>query len=407
MKNPFKRLFEKKAGDPYSVLKEFLSQYEAKSGVRVNHSTALRAVTAMACARVIAEGLAQVPVKVYRSSPGGGREVARDHPLNDVISRRPNEWQTSFDYREMSGLHLVLAGGAYAYINRVRGKITELIPYQPSDVQVDRVGSYIKYKLRIRESEWMPVSAEDVLHIRGPSWNGWMGLDGVDLAREAIGLSIATELHGSRLFKNGAKPGGILHSDVTNLEADQRKAIRDSWEEVQGGAENAHKTAILWGGLKWMSTAQDNDSAQFLETRAFQVEEVCRSFRVMPIMVGHSDKAATYASSEQMFLAHVVHTMGPWYARVEQAYDAQLLTQGERDQGYYTKHTVSGLLRGAHKDRAEYYAKALGAGGSPAWMTQDEVRGLEEMNPKGGAAGDLPIATNVGGSNPGVTDATH
>lgn len=405
MKNPFKRFFDKKASDPYSVLKEFLRQYESQSGVRVNHSTALRAVTAMACARVIAEGLAQVPVKVYRSIPGGGREVARDHPLNEVLTHRPNEWQTSFDYREMAGLHLVLAGGTYAYINRVRGEVKELIPYQPSDVQVDRVDGDIKYKFRVRETEWMPVPSEDVLHIKGPSWNGWMGLDGVDLAREAIGLSVATELHGSKLFKNGAKPGGVLHSDVPNLTEDQRKQIRASWEEVQGGTENAHKTAILWGGLKWMSTAQDNDSAQFLETRAFQVEEVCRAFRVMPIMVGHSDKAATYASSEQMFLAHVVHTMGPWYARVEQAYDAQLLTPQERADGYYTKHTVAGLLRGAHKDRAEYYAKSLGAGGSPAWMTQDEVRELEELNPKGGIAGDLPVATNVGGPQPGEDDA--
>ena len=405
--NLFKRLFQRKAIDPGGVLREFLAQYQAKSGVAVNHATALRAVTAMACARVIAEGIAQVPLKLYRSREGGGRDVAREHPLHSIISGRPNAWQTSYDWREMAGLHLVFAGYSIAFINRVRGEVVELIPYEPNDVRITREDNGTRYALRTNARTWQPVSADEILHLRGPTWNGWQGLDGVDLAREAIGLSIATEEHGARLFKNGASPQGVLHSDATSLTADQTKMIRDSWENAHQGSENAHKTAILWGGLKWMSTTQANNDAQFLETRAFQVEETCRGFRVMPVMVGHSDKATTYASAEQMFLAHVVHTMGPWYARLEQGLDAQLLTEEERRAGYYVKFTVAGLLRGAHKDRSEYFAKALGAGGSPAWMTQDEVRDLEEMNPMGGTASDLPVATNVGGTAPtGDNNAT-
>ena len=388
---------EQKADDAMSVLREFLQQYQAKSGVAVNHITALRAVTALACARVIAEGLAQVPLKVYRSRKSGGRDVARDHPLHNVIAHQPNEWQTSYDWRETAGLHMVFAGNEIAYINRVRGEVVELLPYAPSDVRMERVGMETRYQLKTGNDSWTTVPAQDILHLRGPSWSGWKGLDGVDLAREAIGLSLATEEHGSRLFKNGAQPGGLIYSDgITTLTKEQRDLLRDSWQESHGGGSNAHKTAILWGGLKWMSTAQQNDQAQFLETRGFQVEEVCRAFRVLPVMVGHSDKAATYASAEQMFLAHVVHTMGPWYARIEQAADIQLLSKQERAAGYYTKFSVSALLRGAHKDRAEYFAKALGAGGSPAWMTQDEVRDLEELNPMGGSASELAIATNVG-----------
>lgn len=391
----------RKADDSWSVLREFLQQYQAKSGVAVNHTTALRAVTALACARVIAEGLAQVPLKLYREIPEGGREPAKDHPLYDVLAKRPNDWMTSFDWREQAGLHMVFAGYHVAWVNRVRGKVVELLPYQPSDVKIERLGAETIYKLRTGEAQWTTVPAKDILHLHGPSWNGWKGLDGVDLAREAIGLALATEEHGARLFKNGAMPGGLIYSDGTaTLTKEQRDALRESWQESHGGGSNAHKTAILWGGLKWMATAQQNDNAQFLETRKFQVEEVCRSFRVLPVMVGHSDGSQAYASVEQMFLAHVIHTMGPWYARLEQNYDAQLLTKEEREAGYYTKHNVSALLRGAHKDRAEYYSKALGAGGSPAWMSPDEVRGLEELNPMGGAAAQLPVATNVGGSAP-------
>jgi phage portal protein BeeE len=120
----------------------------------------------------------------------------------------------------------------------------------------------------------------------------------------------------------------------------------------------------------------------------------------MPIMVGYSDKAATYASAEQMFLSHVVHTLSPWYARVENSADVHLLTKKERASGLYFKFMAAGLLRGAAKDRAEYYAKALGAGGSPAWMAPDEVRALEELNPFGGDAAKLPVATNVPATTP-------
>jgi HK97 family phage portal protein len=140
--------------------------------------------------------------------------------------------------------------------------------------------------------------------------------------------------------------------------------------------------------------------AQHLETRKFQIEEVCRFFDVMPIMVGYSDKATTYASAEQMFLAHVVHTLSPWYARIEQSADVNLLTEKERASGLYFKFVPAGLLRGAAKDRSEYFAKALGAGGGPAWMTQDEVRALEELNPFGGEASRLPPRSGTPPTDP-------
>ena len=140
----------------------------------------------------------------------------------------------------------------------------------------------------------------------------------------------------------------------------------------------------------------NNTDLQYIETRKFQVEEICRAFGVMPIMVGYSDKTATYASAEQMFIAHVVHTMGPWYVRIENSANMNLLSKSDRASGLYVKFIVNGLMRGAAKDRAEFYSKALGAGGGPAWLTQDEVRELEEYNPMGGNAGILREPSNVG-----------
>ena len=377
----------------------------SKSGANVTWQTALQVSTSLACARVIAEGLAQVPFKVFQDIDGKKR-VATEHPAYNLLAVKPNDWQTSFELREQIGLHLVFCGGAYIFKNIVGGRVVELLPYEPQNVTVKRSGWDLKYQVRTADGRVIDIPAEQMWHIRGPSWNGWMGLEAVKLAREALGLALATEEHAGRMFSNGARVGGVLSTDGS-LKEDQVRALRESWERTQGGNANAFKTAILWGGLKWAPMAMQNDQAQLTEQRRLQVEEICRSFRVMPIMVGFSDKTATYASAEQMFLAHVVHTLGPWYGRIEQSADINLLSEKDRADGYYTKHMPQGLMRGAHKDRADYYAKALGSGGSPAWMTQDEVRALEELNPMGGDAAELPKPTNVGGTPPkGDNNAT-
>jgi len=377
----------------------------SKSGARVSWQTALQVSTALACARVIAEGLAQVPFKVFQDVDGKKR-VATDHPAYNLLAVRPNEWQTSFELREQIGLHLVFCGGAYIWKNVFRGEVVELLPYEPQNVTVKRSGWDLQYEVKTDEGKIIPIPADQMWHIRGPSWNGWMGLESVKLAREALGLALATEEHAARMFSNGARVGGVLSTDGS-LKPDQVKDLRESWERTQGGNSNAFKTAILWGGLRWSPMGMQNDHAQLVELRRLQVEEVCRALRVMPIMVGATDKTATYASAEQMFLAHVVHTLGPWYGRVEQSADVNLLTESDREKGYYTKFMPQGLMRGAHKDRAEYYAKALGSGGSPAWMTQDEIRALEELNPMGGMAAELPKPTSVGGTPPkGENDAS-
>lgn len=381
------------------LARELLASAAARSGVSVNWKTALQATTALACARVIGEGLAQVPLKLHKARKSGGSDVAYDHPLHSLVHDAPNSDTTSYEWRETAGMHLVFAGNTYAYKARsTGGQVVELLPTEPGIVLAKRGNDRrIRYELRMPDGTTKSIDTDDMLHIPGPSWDGWQGLDGVRLAREAIGLSLAAEEHNSRMFSNGARPSGVLSTD-NNLNKDQLELLRDSWQESQGGLANAYKTAILFGGLKFMPTSMQNDHAQMVELRGQQVEEVCRAFRVLPIMVGHADKAATYASAEQMFLAHVVHTMGPWYARVEQRLNAGLLTAKDRIDGYFFRFNVAGLLRGSHEARANYFSKALGSGGSPAWMSQDEVRDYEDLNPMGGTAALLPVATNVGGT---------
>lgn len=387
----------KSATTTQDLYKELLSRASVKSGVAVNYKTAMEASTALACASVIAEGIAQVPFKLFKERSGGGMDAAKDHSMYDLLANKPNEWQTSFEMREQVGFHLAFMKNAYVFkVRGLRGQVVELLPFEPNVVTVKRSKDWGRtYLVTTFGGGQIEVPAKDMWHLRGLSWDGISGIPGVRLAREAIGLALATEEHGARMFSNGAKPSGVLSTDGT-LKDDQIKLLRDSWEQAQGGNSNAYKTAILFGGLKFQPMAMTGVDAQHLEQRRFQVEEICRFFRVMPIMVGHADKSATYASAEQMFLAHVIHTMMPWYTRIENSADVNLLSDNERIRdSYYFKFMASALLRGSHKDRSEYFKAALGAGGSPAWMTQDEVRAMEEMNPMGGEAQKLPIATNV------------
>jgi HK97 family phage portal protein len=378
--NFFKRSERKSAlVDSAELWREILGQASSKAGIPINYRTVLQLTTAQSCARVIAEDIAQLPFKLFKDRKEGGSDPADTHPVYDLIKTKPNDWQTSFEMREQIGLHLVLMNNAYVHINRVRGQVVELLPLEPQLVTLTRKDNETAYSIRLENGQSKIVPKADIWHLRGPSWNGWQGLDGIRLMREAIGLALALEEHGSRMFSNGATVGGVLSTE-SNLTTDQVKALRESWEARQQGVNNAYKTAVMWGGMKWQPMGSPNDTAQFLETRRFQVEETCRAFKVMPIMVGHSDKTTTYASAEQMFLAHLRNTMGPWLTRIEQSADCNLLTDDERKAGYHTKFMRNAYLASVAKDRSEFYAKMYGIGG----MNPNEIRALEDMNPYDG-----------------------
>jgi HK97 family phage portal protein len=386
------RGFEKKSGGSRILTSRDLLDLlttggTSSAGPSVNWKSALAVTTVLACTKVIGDGLSQVPWKLHRKDERG-RSEAVDHPLADVISRRPNEWQTSFELRETMALHVVLTGNAFAYLNRSRtGELLEILPYEPGFVSVKQERDLsLSYEFRMADGARVTVPRENVWHLRGPSWSGWLGLDATRLARDAIGLSMAIETGQARAHRDGLKQSGT-YSVEGPLDIDQHTKLMD-WLN-KWTAENAGKPLVLDRGAKWLATQMSGVDAQTIETRKHQVEEICRAFRVMPIMVGQADKAATYASAEQMFIAHVVHTLLPWYERWQQSADVNLLTKDERRQGFYTKLNPAALLRGAAKDRGEYFAKALGAGGQKPWMTADEVRALEELNPIGGHAGEL------------------
>jgi len=372
------------------LFKQVYGTRETRSGQTVNVKTALEATAVLACVRVIAEGVAQSKIKFYTAGDRPARIY--QHPVLDLLTWKPNEFQTAFAFIETVLIHAVLAGNAYIFVNRVGSdrRARELLPIEPNRVTVERLPDMtLRYTVRDDAGQSRVVPSDAIWHVRGPSWNGWMGMDAVHLAREAIGLATATEAKHASMHKNSPDLSGVYAVEGKLNEA-QFKLLRD-WIVRNTTGDLAGSPLILDNGAKWISQQMKGVDAQHLETRKFQVEEICRAFRVIPMMAGYSDKTATYASAEQMFIAHVVHTLTPWATRLEQSAERNLLAE---DEEIDIRFDMRSLMRGSAADRAAYISKALGSGGSQAWMRIDEAREEDSLEWMDGTD-RLPEPTNV------------
>lgn len=346
----------------------------------VTEETALRLSPVMCAVRVISEGIAQLPVKVFRDVQENGRTVRRlasDAPVYQVLHRRPNAWMTSFEWRELMTMHAALMGSGYSIINRVNGRVDELIPVMPGAVTIEFDGAEVRYRVSA-EGKTAVYPREDIFHLRGPSMDGVTALPIVRMAAASIGLAQSLEGAQTTLAGNGGRPSSILSNEGEgDLTPERRASVAEIWRRTFGPG-GPGGTAVLDKGWKFTPMTMSSVDMQHIESRKMQIEEIARVFRVQPIMLMQADKAATYASAEQMFIAHVIHTLGPWIERWEHAMDRDLLDGGEQ---LYSHLEVKGLMRGSSKDRAEFYARALGTSGAQGWMTPNEIRALEEMDP--------------------------
>lgn len=367
----------------------FLLGLESKAGVSVTWSTALQVTTMWACCRAVGEGLAQSRLRLMRSRKNGrGADVATDHALHQLVFLRPSAGQTAFGLIETLIFHLMLVGNAYVFINRVGGdRIHELLLLDPGHVRVTHnADRTIDYDVAGEGGTYRRMPRGSIWHLRGPSWNGWMGMEAVKVAREALGLSLALEASHAELHKNGIKPSGF-YSIEGELEEQQFPQLAKWLKRFAAAGDMAGMPMILDRGAKWLTQQMSGVDLQHLETRRFQIEEVCRAARVMPIMVGQSDKTATYSSSEQMFLAHVIHTLSPWAGRIEQSAAVGLLTDAEILEGLFFLFNLSVMMRGDYKGRQE----GLQIQRRNGVISANEWRALENMNPREDDGGDQYI----------------
>ena len=374
MKNPFSCLFHPrdKPTDVVSAAPVFYFGTSG-SGKAVNARTAIQMSTVYACVRVIAETIASLPLHVYESNEGGSAKAV-EHPLYHLIHDEPNPEMTSFVWRETMLTHLLLWGNSYSQVIRNgRGQVVGLYPLLPDYMEVDRDSKgVLTYKYTNAEgvSRWL--RPEDVLHIPGLGFDGIIGYSPVAMEKNAIGLGISAEEYGNKFFSNGARPSGILtHPNTVKDPA----ALRASWNAAYGGTSNASRVAVLEEGMTFTPLSMPNNEAQFLETRRFQVEEICRIYRVPPHMVGDLSRA-TFSNIEHSSIDFAVLTIRPWLVRIEQAMNRALFPDREKGR-FYVQFNLDGLMRGDYKSRMEGYAIARQNG----WMSANDIRELENQNP--------------------------
>ncbi|NCD09367.1 MAG: phage portal protein, partial [Negativicutes bacterium] len=343
----------------------------SSSGKTVNERTALQTAIVYACVRVLSETIASLPFHTY-SYTLNGKEKAIDHPIYHLLHSEPNPEMTSFVFRETLMGHLLLWGNAYAQIIRDgRGRVIGLYPLLPNKMVVNRNNQGQLYYQYEKDGQTYYLSRYEVLHIPGLGFDGLIGYSPIAMAKNAIGMAIATEEYGAKFFANGANPGGVLeHPGVVKDPA----RIRESWNAVYQGSSNAHRVAVLEEGMKFQSIGIPPEQAQFLETRKFQINEIARIFRIPPHMVGDLEKSS-FSNIEQQSLEFVMYTLDPWVVRWEQAVQRALFSESEKRQ-YFVKFNVDGLLRGDYGSRMNGYA----VGRQNGWLSANDIRELENMN---------------------------
>ena len=349
------------------------------AGKLVTERSAMQMTAVYSCVRILAEAIAGLPVHLYRYTDDGGKEKALDHPLYLLLHDEPNPEMSSFVFRETLMTHLLLWGNAYAQVIRNgRGEVIALYPLMPNKMTVDRDSKgqlYYEYMRSTDEAggknETVILPPSDVLHIPGLGFDGLVGYSPIAMAKNAIGLAIATEEFGSKFFANGAAPSGVLEHPDT-IKDPQR--VREAWQTQFGGSQNSGKIAVLEEGMKYTPISISPEQAQFLETRKFQINEIARIFRVPPHMLADLEKSS-FSNIEQQSLEFVKYTLDPWVIRWEQSIQRTLLTPSEKKE-YFVKFNVEGLLRGDYQSRMTGYATARQNG----WMSANDIRELENLD---------------------------
>ena len=350
------------------------------AGKSVSERSAMQMTAVYACVRVLSEAVAGLPLHIYRYTSKGSKEKATDHPLYFLLHDEPNPEMCSFVFRETMMTHLLLWGNAYAQIIRNgKGEVMAIYPLMPSRMTVDRNERgelYYQYQLSRDDAQTMKGSSvilkpSDVLHIPGLGFDGLVGYSPIAMAKNAIGLSIATEEYGSKFFANGATPGGVLEHPGT-LKNPAR--VRESWNQAFGGSVNSNRVAVLEEGLKYTPITIAPDQAQFLETRKFQLNEIARIFRVPPHMIGDLERA-TFSNIEHLSLEFVKYSLDPWLVRWEQSM-ARVLFNDDEKRDYFIKFNVDGLLRGDYQSRMSGYSVGIQNG----FLSPNDVRELENMD---------------------------
>lgn len=376
--------FQRRNASFESLLRSFFGTSDSEA-ISVTPDSSLRCTTVFACVRVRAESIAQCPFIVYQQS-GDIKQRARDYWLYPLLHDQPNEWMTAYEFWELVEVCLCLRGNFFALIIRVGGEVKELVPIHPDKVTVNISDNRVlTYTI---EGNGTPYPASRILHIKGLSLDGYVGLNPIQYQRESIRLAMTTQRHGERIFTNGARPGGIL--TVPENTGDEEMAfLKKEWDDKFTNG-NLYSTAILPAGITWSALGMNGVDAQFIETRKYSRTEICSIFRVPPHKVMDLERA-TFTNIEHQSL-EFQQSLLPEFRRIEGCIKRDLIPAEERTD-YFGEFLADSIVRADLKTRMESYSLGIAS----RVINPNEARAKENMNPYPG--GDEY-------SNPNVTPGT-
>ena len=359
--------------------------YGTKSGIYVSNDNSDAASTVFACIDILSGTLASLPLMLYqRLGEDGGKKPASNHNVYDLIHTQPNQYQTAYQFIRLMQAQVLKYGFSCAY-KEMNGlnEVINLLPLKSNQMQIGMNDQrQIEYTYTIPKNDALGRIQQQIVI---PSEYIWQVTDymtdlvtpksRITLARESIGLHLAAEQYGGQFFGNSAVTSSVLKHPM-KLKEDARTNLKKSLAEFQ--TTKRFSTMVLEEGMDFQTIGLPNRDSQFLETRTFQVKEIARWFNVPLVLLGEADKSATYASAEQFFLSFAMHTILPWCVNWEQTIAKDLLTPKERKK-YFAEFKMEGLMRGDLSSRYNAYKIAREWG----WMSANDIRRLENMNPLG------------------------
>lgn len=352
------------------------------SGHSVTADTTMQRSAAWACVRLNARTIGSLPIKVYERTSDGSRREARDHALSSLLRESPNVDQTPMEFWEGLTTALNLRGSAYAEKHWIGSRIVAVTPLDPDRLTVYRTPSgERRYKVFSATGPMRDLGAREIFHLRGFGAGGDNGLSPIGYGRQTLAGAAAADEVASRTFDSGLQIGGFVEDQpgakTTN---DQRKDLIDLFDKFSG-SRRAGKVMPLPPGFTFKPLLMSPEDAQLLETRRFNIEEICRWFGVFPILIGHAADGQTMWGTgvEQINLAWLTLYLGPELQRIEQAIEKQLLSPVDQLR-YYVEFNVDALLRADSAGRASLYSSASQNG----WMDRNEIRAKENLGPREG-----------------------
>lgn len=398
------QLFGRKSAEGSAVpedLAAFLGgwSFDSYRGRKISRRKAMQLTAVFGCVRVLSESVGMLPCHLFEQLGDRERHKAINHPLFKLLYVKPNGYMTPQEFWELVMVCLCLRGNFYAYKVKTLGRVSEILPIDPDCVMPELDNNWQPvYRVTFRDGSQDVLTQDDIWHVRIFSLDGLIGLNPIAFCRQAIALGLDTEMFGAKLFQNGAVGSGSLETDQ-KLSDDAFKRLKEDFAERHQGMDNMHKPFILEMGLKWKQLTMKAEDTQFLETRKYQSEEICRIFRVPPHLIASLDRA-TFSNIEHQSQSFISYTLTPYLKRIEERINIGLLNDNELGR-FYAKFNASALLRGDLTTRYSSYAVGIANG----ILSPNECREMEDRNPREG--GDIYLTPLNMTTNPGIEETIN